>query len=269
MEKKSGHAAGKEAGEDRRKGGHPPKKEAGEAEVLLGGQEVILLHGLAHKGPIWRPRLRRELEEAGFVAVPLDYPSRRGTIDDHVGHVYRQLQQRGLLQKRLFFVGHSLGGIVALRLLERYPTIEAAGLVLVASPVRGSRLATFLASSRLQRLFRWIYGPILDELTLASGQPGDPLFVSPPCPVAFFQGTRPFHPLALTSYLGRRVLPPTFDHDGTVCADETLLTNEETPIFCLPYTHTLLLFSTRFRRELRDLLSSWQRAEKELLSQAG
>ena len=103
---------------------------------------VVLVHGLWVHG-ITMELMRRRIERGGYRALAYSYPSMRLALADNVERLARYC--RGLAAPRLHFVGHSLGGLIVLRLLDR-PDAPAAGrVVLVGAPVGGSQAARNLA----------------------------------------------------------------------------------------------------------------------------
>jgi pimeloyl-ACP methyl ester carboxylesterase len=106
-----------------------------------------------------------------------------------------------------FFVGHSLGGVLVLDMLNRHPEIETRGVVLLGAPVRGC-----LAGRRFgrARLGRWMMGACrsLWEERGARWTRADPLGV--------VAGTLP---LGLARAFGSLPGP----NDGVVCVDETAI----------------------------------------------
>lgn len=76
--------------------------------------------------------------------------SPRYSVTDAAAELYECLQDERLVgdQSPLLFVGHSMGGIVTRKMLlaeqERLAPVPAIGLLLVASPSRGSSWASFL-----------------------------------------------------------------------------------------------------------------------------
>jgi pimeloyl-ACP methyl ester carboxylesterase len=103
------------------------------------------------------------------------------------------------------FVGHSLGGLLILDMLNHHPDVRADAVVLLGAPVRGS-----LAGRRLgrARLGRWMMGaccPLWDERP-ARWMRGAPLGV--------VAGTLPLG-------LGRAFGALPGPNDGVVCVEET------------------------------------------------
>ncbi|MEM7205436.1 MAG: lipase [Planctomycetota bacterium] len=127
---------------------------------------VLLLHGLGRtRGSL--ARLRRALAAAGFASAAVGYPSTRQSIEEHAAGL------SGLLDaldgvKRVSFVTHSLGGIVARHTLATpaawQQRIEVGRLAMLAPPSHGSSLADAL---REFLPFRLIAGPSGQELTTA------------------------------------------------------------------------------------------------------
>ena len=105
---------------------------------------VVLVHGLWVHG-ITMELMRRRLARAGYRALAYSYPSMRLTLAENAERLARFC--RGLHAPRLHFVGHSLGGLIVLRMLDRAPALPPGRAVLLGSPVGGS-----LAARRLARL---------------------------------------------------------------------------------------------------------------------
>jgi pimeloyl-ACP methyl ester carboxylesterase len=138
-------------------------------EGPVAGTQILLLHGITLSAAVWHYQLR-DLAGAGFRVVAMDFrghgrsvPGRDGLTIDRlavdVEEVIGALDLTGVV-----LAGHSLGGMVALRMLARDPD-SAAGrgrirsLVLVAtsaSPVRhrGFPLARGLVAAARPLLIR-------------------------------------------------------------------------------------------------------------------
>jgi pimeloyl-ACP methyl ester carboxylesterase len=106
---------------------------------------------------------------------------------------------------RPLFVGHSLGGVLILDMLNRHPELDAAGVVLLGAPVRGC-----LAGRRLGRagIGRWMMGAcrsVWDER---------PARWSRPAPLGVIAGTLPVG-------LGRALGGLPGENDGVVRVEET------------------------------------------------
>ena len=102
---------------------------------------VVLLHG------IWMPAtemrfVKRHLEaQHGFDAHLFDYPSVLGTLNDNAERLRQFVTDLGV--EPVHLVGHSLGGVIALRMLALHGNVPAGRVVCLGSPLCGSRVAEF------------------------------------------------------------------------------------------------------------------------------
>lgn len=97
---------------------------------------IIIVHGLWMTGlelGVLQHRLRAE---HGFEPTIFSYPSITGSMTEHVASLHAYVQAHK--SERLHFVGHSLGGIVILKMLEAYDDIPPGRVVCLASPMQGS-----------------------------------------------------------------------------------------------------------------------------------
>ena len=124
---------------------------------------VILVHGLWMSG-LELGMLRRRLEtDHGLHAISFSYHSVTETMVEHVRRL-RELAQ-AQTAATLHFVGHSMGGIVVMNLLEATQDLAPGRVVLLGCPVRGSRAA--------QGLARWPLGRALIGHALADVSPAE------------------------------------------------------------------------------------------------
>jgi len=120
-----------------------------------GPHGVVMLHGLFRTRRSMLP-LRRRLEAAGFETIPVDYPSTRGTLEEHAAQVERVLcELRGV--ETVSFVTHSMGGLVARCVLGRHDAgrdwrarLTLGRLLMLFPPNNGSQRADFW------RRFKWL-----------------------------------------------------------------------------------------------------------------
>lgn len=120
---------------------------------------VVLIHGLGRGAASMLP-LAWRLRHAGFSVERLRYPSTRLTIAGAVEHVRAGLH-RIAAGRRLDLVGHSLGGLIALRLLRDPCGLGIRRVVQLGSPNRGSVMADRLGALWLVRR---LCGPAVEEL---------------------------------------------------------------------------------------------------------
>ena len=105
-------------------------------------ETVVLVHGLWVHG-IAMVLMRRRIERGGYRALAYSYPSMRLTLAENAERLARYC--RSLAAPRLHFVGHSMGGLIVLRMLERAAGLKPGRIVLIGTPVAGSLAAHRLA----------------------------------------------------------------------------------------------------------------------------
>jgi len=130
---------------------------------------VVLIHGLARTQASMRIMSMR-LRRVGFRTAFARYDSRRMRVDEAVATVARQIEKIDH-NGPLHLVGHSLGGVVALRVKNDRPDLGVHRVVQLGSPNRGSAAARTLSELRLAREF---FGPVLTELGNDPGIEDDP-----------------------------------------------------------------------------------------------
>ena len=122
-------------------------------------ETVIILHGLSRTMTSMR-RLSNHVEEGGFDPVLIDYPSGRTTIENLAEGIYAQLPTEGILH----FVGHSLGGVLSVRIAKMLPAARRGRIVQIGAPNFGSEVAERAA------IFGKLIGPALAQLVPHSGE---------------------------------------------------------------------------------------------------
>lgn len=105
-------------------------------------KDVVCTHGFWSHGAQMYLIKRRLEREYDFRVRLFSYPSVRGTIDDNAAALARFLRDQKL--DAVHLIGHSLGGVVALRMLANNPQAPPGRLVCMGSPLSGSRAAALL-----------------------------------------------------------------------------------------------------------------------------
>ena len=105
---------------------------------------VVLVHGLWVHG-IAMALMRRRIAHQGFRALVYSYPSMRLTLAENAERLARYCRE--LDAPHVSLVGHSLGGLIVLRMLEYGPEFTPGRIVLTGAPVSES-----FAAQRLARL---------------------------------------------------------------------------------------------------------------------
>lgn len=200
----------------------PSRPAAAESVVLVHG---LWLHGVAM---FW---LRHHLQQAGFDCRCFSYPSVRRGIDTNAQALAGFV--RAIEAARIHLLGHSLGGLVILRLLERERDPRLGRAVLLGSPCTGSHAGAALLRHALTRPL--VGRSIADWQRLAQPRP------APPIEVGIIAGS---HGVGL----GRVVPSLPRPNDGVVCVAETRLAGAHDHLV-LPVAHTQMLFSAECARQ--------------------
>jgi len=186
-------------------------------------EHVILLHGLWMRA-FTLTMLRRRLERAGFTVHLFDYASVMHDPDLSIAELLKRA--RALRGEKIHFVGHSLGGLMALRALKQARDLSAGRVVCLGSPLCGSQVARSVASL-----------------------PGGSLLVGKSADILRNGLRRWDGPHAVGAIAGRMPLGLGFvvgslssPHDGTVSVAETRLPGL-TDHCVVPATHLGLVFS--------------------------
>ncbi|MDH3351802.1 MAG: alpha/beta hydrolase [Gammaproteobacteria bacterium] len=191
---------------------------------------VICLHGIWSHGAGMFLIKRRLEKEYGLRVLLFNYRSVRGTLDENAASLSRFIHKHGLGAAHV--IGHSLGGIIALRMLATDPDAVPGRLVCIGSPLTGSRAATLLsrqnwAEPMLGRsLLRGVVHAAANEWASHVCHQRD---------VGIIAGTVPVG-------MGRLVTSFDGDNDGTVAVSETQLDGAKDHI-CLQVSHKGMLVS--------------------------
>lgn len=137
------------------------------------------------------------------------------------------------------FIGHSLGGVLVLDMLNAHPEIPVASAVLLGAPARGCLAARQLAGARVGRWMMGACGEIWGERQ-AAWRREEPLGV--------VAGTQP---VGLGRALGRLPGP----NDGVVRVEETEVEGM-TARALVPLGHSLLIVSGAVGRLIERFMSA-------------
>lgn len=198
---------------------------------------VILVHGLWLHGLAFA-LVRRRLARCGYAVAAFSYPTVRGTLAENSGALARFLAR--LDAPRIHLVGHSLGGLVVLKLLAGQADARLGRVVLMGAPYRGSHCAAVLL--RIPLLRRLIGRSLPDWL--AAPRPTLP----PGIEVGVIAGDRSLG-------LGRIIPGLAKPNDGVVAVAETELPGARDSVV-LPVAHSEMLVSRRCTDAVQNFLRS-------------
>lgn len=191
---------------------------------------VICIHGIWSHSVAMTMIKRRLKKEYGMGVLSFNYPSIRGTLDDNAAALTNFIHEQGL--EATHIIGHSLGGVIALRMLANDSNAVPGRVVCVGSPLTGSRAATFL--SRLN----WAEPFLGNSLPAGVIHEAANEWASHVCDV------RDVGVIAGTVGIGMGRLVTTFDgdNDGSVAVSETQLDGAKDHI-CMEVSHKGMLVS--------------------------
>lgn len=196
---------------------------------------VVLVHGLWMRAPVMWP-LGVLLARLGWHVGRFGYPSLRETLDANADRLASHVA--GQSGRAVHLVGHSLGGLVILRMLERHADARIGRVVLLGPPYRDSLAArTLAASPRTARLVGRSLGQWLGEPRRGA---------SVRVPVGVIAGVRPLG-------LGRLVVALPGANDGAVSVAETEVPGANDRVL-VPESHSSMLISPTVARQIDAFL---------------
>jgi pimeloyl-ACP methyl ester carboxylesterase len=198
---------------------------------------VILLHGLWMRG-FALSMLHHRLMEAGFRVHRFDYLSVAASEQRILDRLHARMAELADEAEAVHLVGHSLGGLLALRACSETEALPPGRIVCLGSPLRGSAAARGVA--------RWGRG---GEILLGNNrqlmEQGFERWDGPR-EVGMIAGRMP---LGLGAMLGHF----EGEHDGTVAVEETRLPGLLDHCV-VESNHTSLLFSPEVARLVAEFL---------------
>ena len=190
-------------------------------------EHVILVHGLWMRA-FTLVALQHRLEREGYTVHSFDYASVFSSHDTSVDKLIEFVRSIDAADnpRKVHFVCHSLGGLMAMRALRKLPNLVSGCVVCLGSPLRGSAVARSIAQLPGGSFFIGKnLGVLLEGFERWEGKRS----------VGVIAGRLP---VGLGLVFGALPMP----HDGTVSVEETQLPGL-TDHIVVPATHTGLLFS--------------------------
>lgn len=196
-------------------------------------RDVILVHGLWVPAAVMTP-LAARLVADGYRCHLFSYPGRSRPMPAHAERLARYARGIGPAH----FVGHSLGGLVAVETLESHRDVDAQSVVLLGTPARGSFAARRLAQLGWGEWFLGATQPLWPENRVTRWTRPEPLGV--------IAGTMPVG-------LGRLFGALPGPNDGVVRVAETAVEGMRDHI-ALHVGHSAMLLSARVAAQVQAFL---------------
>jgi pimeloyl-ACP methyl ester carboxylesterase len=204
-------------------------------DAVAGTELVVLVHGLWMGRAIWL-LVARHLRGRGYRVASFSYPSVRRGLGESARALEAFVRERH--PGRVHLVGHSLGGLVVLRMLRDAHALPVGRVVLLGCPAAGCGSAEQLSRSRAGR---FLLGAALPEWMPADAAPAVQRVA-----VGSIAGTRRFGMGLLLVRLPRL-------NDGVVMVDETVVPGLADHLV-LPVSHSGMVVSPRVASEIAAFL---------------
>jgi pimeloyl-ACP methyl ester carboxylesterase len=186
---------------------------------------VVFVHGLWLNGGEFALLRRRLFREHGFEGHRFSYPTVRGSMDATL-QLLKDFVAR-IDAGRIHFVGHSFGGVVLCRYFQKFPCERPGRVVILGSPLNGSRSARTVARNGVMRR---MIGPLVNAELVNDCEPRSWACQNE---LGVIAGTTPMG-------LGRIFARFDEDCDGTVGVSETKLPGLKAHL-ALPVSHMGML----------------------------
>jgi pimeloyl-ACP methyl ester carboxylesterase len=205
--------------------------------VHRSANQLVYVHGLWLSGAESLVLRRRLEEEFGYETHAFRYPTVSGTMQETAARLHEFVAR--LQAQRLHFVGHSLGGLVIYRMLERFDRLPPGRVVFLGTPAVGSRAAR--GAARMHWISSMLGNTVADELLRERERR--------------WSLGRELGIIAGTSAVGLGQFFAQFDEpcDGTVGLSETRLPGA-TDHVTLPVSHMGMLLSHDVARQVGNFL---------------
>ncbi len=203
---------------------------------------AVYVHGMWMPGSEMAFIRRYIARHHGIEGHLFSYPSVRGTLDENAELLARYVKDTGN-GNPVHLVGHSLGGVLLLRMLALRPEVLVDRAVCIGSPLCGSRAAIDLS--------RHDWGQAILGRTVADGVIGSPASV-------WAGGVTERHEVGViagtvAAGLGRLVTKFDGPSDGTVAVVETRLPGAKDHV-CIAVNHSGLVLSKNVAEQVAVFL---------------
>lgn len=203
---------------------------------------VVLLHGIGMRSYVMK-RLESALRADGYRTVNLSYPSRRMPFEQLAGeYLPAQLKRHHVARApRLHFVTHSMGSLIARKLIKDARPANLGRVVMIGPPNHGSTAADSAKENVL--LKKYLGGNLL---RLGTGEDAIVKTLGPAdFDVGVIAGNIPLNPV-----FGPVLAGP---NDGAVTVESARLEGMR-DFLVVPYSHTIMLWRSEVVSQVRAFL---------------
>jgi len=175
--------------------------------------------------------LAKFLRSNGYPVLNVDYPSTRISLEPLVEHINQQVIDFNQdPQRKIHFVGYSLGGLMVRGLINRHRPTNLGRVVQLAPPNQGSEVADFWKNNFL---FQWIFGPAGQDLG-AKEKSFSRILGPVDFELGVIAGNRTWDPISSAMIQG--------PNDGKVSVESTQVPGL-TDHLVIPATHTFIIYN--------------------------
>ena len=206
---------------------------------------VILIHGLGRLKSSMT-KLEKAFTNADFDVVNWSYSSTKLNITDIAHNLYDIFKINAKNHNKVYFVTHSLGGIVVRRMMAIFKINNLDGIVMIAPPNNASAFARWILK---YPIIKTIMGPAGQELM--GKKHIEKICAVPKSGVMIIAGTKSFSINNPNSWISQSVLEKP--HDGTVTIEETKLPDME-KFITVKASHTFIASNSDVIRETVEFL---------------
>jgi len=208
---------------------------------------VILVHGLGRLKSSMS-KLEKAFIAAGFDVVNWSYASTKLNITDIAHKLYDVFKINSENYSNVYFVTHSLGGIVVRRMMAIFNMKDLGGIVMIAPPNNASAFARWILK---YPIIKTIMGPAGQELM--DRKHIKKICALPKSGVMVIAGTKSLSINNPNSWVSQSVLKKP--HDGTVTVEETKLPNME-KFITVKAAHTFIASNQDVIKEAVEFLKN-------------
>lgn len=208
--------------------------------------QVILLHGLG-RSPRSMYKLEQRLQSEGYRVLNLGYNSLLDSYQEILQSLEKKIGNWLVTENQVHFVGHSFGGILIRGLLAAHPEWHKGRCVMLGSPNKGTKTASFMLS---HWWFKYFVPKVTSDLT-----PGSELLESLPEPeieTGIIAGNVDYSIVIPVSWYYKKATDNA-PGDGVVELSNTQCSNM-TDFIVMPLHHSFMMWDSELLKQVLHFL---------------